>query len=158
MPTLYDKNMDFAVNKLPAGYTIEAMSTTVANLSNGSCLPALILNGFMCMVRRHVFHTIGYFDEINFPSGYGEEVDFSLRATRAGFRISITDNVYVYHFKSRSFGPELRHELIQRSMRVLATKYTRKTILNSWRKMGTSRPLSLLRSNICTTAYRGIGC
>ena len=37
---------------------------------------------------------IGYFDEENFPTGYGEEDDFSLRAVDAGFMLAFVPNAY----------------------------------------------------------------
>ena len=39
-----------------------------------------------------------------FPAGYGEENDLCLRAGKAGVKLAVADDVYVYHVKSASFG------------------------------------------------------
>ena len=46
---------------------------------------------------------ISYMDEINFPTGYGEENDYCLRAIE-GFSLAVADNLYVYHSKSKALG------------------------------------------------------
>jgi GT2 family glycosyltransferase len=52
--------------------------------------------GFAFMVRRAVFHRVGVFDEGFNPYGW-EDVDLSLRAARAGFRIVYAPKAVVYH-------------------------------------------------------------
>lgn len=49
--------------------------------------PVLIF--FCVMVRREVFNAIGLLDEIFSPGG-GEDIDFSVRAEQAGFKISLS--------------------------------------------------------------------
>ena len=48
---------------------------------------------------------IGLFDEAAFGLGYGEENDFCVRATQAGFRNVLCDDAYVAHHGGASFGP-----------------------------------------------------
>ena len=43
--------------------------------------------------------------------GYGEETDLCLRARRAGFRLTLADDAFVYHHKSLSFGAAGRSPL-----------------------------------------------
>ena len=42
-------------------------------------------------------------DEENFPVGYGEENDYCIRASDAGFRLAIADDAYVFSFKIKKF-------------------------------------------------------
>lgn len=58
--------------------------------------------GFCMMFRRSLFDEIGPFDESLWPSS-GEEIDFCLRARKAGHRIGIARDVYVHHEGSVTF-------------------------------------------------------
>ena len=67
--------------------------------------------GFAFLVRRAVYQKIGLFDETFNPYGW-EDVDFSLRAGEAGFRIVYAPKAVVYHSGGRVGGhdPSLRLE------------------------------------------------
>ena len=66
--------------------------------------------GFAFFVKREVFEAIGRFDERFNPYGW-EDVDFSLRAKGAGFRLAYAPNAIVYHSGGRAGrGPNLRYE------------------------------------------------
>lgn len=56
--------------------------------------------GFAFLVRRAVYRKIGLFDETFNPYGW-EDVDFSLRAGEAGFRIVYAPKAVVYHAGGR---------------------------------------------------------
>ena len=56
-------------------------------------------------VTRQALEVLKGFDESNFPRGYGEKNDFSMRAKQAGF-INIIDNSFIFHTRSASFGPD----------------------------------------------------
>jgi len=56
--------------------------------------------GYAFLVRRAVFRRIGLFDETFNPYGW-EDVDFSLRAAEAGFRIVYAPRSVVYHAGGR---------------------------------------------------------
>jgi len=49
-------------------------------------------------IRRNVFTTIGYFDD--HLSGYGEDVEWMVRATRAGLQLHFADDMFVWHNRS----------------------------------------------------------
>jgi len=53
-------------------------------------------NGAAFLVRREVLHRIGGFDDAFNPYGW-EDLDFSLRAVRAGHRIALAPSARVYH-------------------------------------------------------------
>ena len=58
--------------------------------------------GFCMLVSRKMIETIGDLDPV-FSPGYGEEVDWSLRARKAGFEIAAIPDVLVLHSGSASF-------------------------------------------------------
>jgi GT2 family glycosyltransferase len=60
--------------------------------------------GFCMFIKRACINTIGLFDVLNFPLGYGEESDFCYRAKKLGWRHLVTGDVFVRHVESQSFG------------------------------------------------------
>jgi GT2 family glycosyltransferase/glycosyltransferase involved in cell wall biosynthesis len=62
--------------------------------------------GFCMYVTRRALDLVGLFDEDTFGRGYGEEVDFCLRATRVGLRHVVEDSTFVYHRGGVSFGDD----------------------------------------------------
>lgn len=61
--------------------------------------------GFCMAVSRRAIDRLGLFDAEAFGRGYGEENDFSLRASAAGMRNVLCDDAYVVHVGGQSFGP-----------------------------------------------------
>ncbi|MGH7909320.1 MAG: glycosyltransferase family 2 protein [Thermodesulfobacteriota bacterium] len=52
--------------------------------------------GFASLVKKEVFSQIGWFDEIFNPYGW-EDIDFSLRARKRGFKILYVPEALIYH-------------------------------------------------------------
>ncbi|MEM1080137.1 MAG: glycosyltransferase [Pseudomonadota bacterium] len=61
--------------------------------------------GFCMYLRRHCIEQIGVFDANTFGLGYGEENDWCLRATTAGWTHRLCDDAFVAHEGHASFGP-----------------------------------------------------
>lgn len=59
--------------------------------------------GFCMLITAQAKQQVGYFNETVFGHGYGEENDFSLRATKVGMRNVLIDNAYVVHVGNQSF-------------------------------------------------------
>ena len=78
--------------------------------------------GFCMYVTRRALELCGDFDEAAFGQGYGEEVDFCLRASRVGLRHLVEDSTFVYHRGGGSFGPE-RAERMAAASAVLHSRY-----------------------------------
>lgn len=78
--------------------------------------------GFCMYVTRTALEAVGRLDERSFGRGYGEEVDFCLRAGRLGFRHLVEDGTYVHHQGGGSFGDERPHRLAAAS-EVLHKRY-----------------------------------
>ncbi|MDR0771019.1 MAG: glycosyltransferase [Burkholderiales bacterium] len=77
--------------------------------------------GFCFYIKRAVLDSIGFFDEA-FGAGYGEENDFCLRTTKAGFRNVLCDDAFVVHLGERSFEGK-KQQLGERNMAVLLGKH-----------------------------------
>lgn len=78
--------------------------------------------GFCMGINKDAWDQLGGFDGRIFGSGYGEENDFCRRASEAGFRNLLVQNLYVYHKHGGSFGAEgnkKRQELVDRNLKTL---------------------------------------
>ena len=79
-------------------------------------------HGFCVLITRQALSEIGGFDEETFELGYGEENDFSMRATLAGFKNLLATNVVVHHYGSKSF-EKARSTLATGNMEKLLSRY-----------------------------------
>lgn len=61
-------------------------------------------HGFCMFISRNTLNDIGGFNYEVFGAGYGEENDFSLRASDAGYKNILDPSTYVFHQGSASFG------------------------------------------------------
>jgi len=61
--------------------------------------------GFCMAISRQAINQVGLFDQELFGLGYGEENDFSLRASQLGYRNVLCDDVFVAHQGGCSFLP-----------------------------------------------------
>ena len=78
--------------------------------------------GFCMYTTRQALDLCGLLDEDAFGLGYGEEVDFCLRATRLGLRHLVDDTTFVYHRGGGSFGDQ-QSEGLARSSAILDDRY-----------------------------------
>jgi GT2 family glycosyltransferase/glycosyltransferase involved in cell wall biosynthesis len=78
--------------------------------------------GFCMLVTRSAVDECGLFDEATFGKGYGEEVDFCLRATRLGYRHLVDDRTFVFHEGGVSFGG-IRTAAMARADAVIRARY-----------------------------------
>ena len=78
--------------------------------------------GFCLYLRHDCLTEVGDLDAAAFASGYGEEVDFCLRARQRGWSHRIAADVFVYHAGGGSFGAR-RAALLERSQRLLNLRY-----------------------------------
>ena len=86
-------------------------------------LPEVISGvGFCMYMTRTALDLCGSFDEETFGRGYGEEVDFCLRASRSGLRHLVEDSTFVYHRGGVSFG-EYQSEGWARSSAIIDARY-----------------------------------
>ena len=93
---------------------------------------------FCVMIRRTLFDEIGILDEI-FSPGFGEDIDFCIRANRAGYECRYVNTIFyqderrcttfpIWHKNNQTFGeiPEYGSEIVIRNSKVLAQRYGKK--------------------------------
>jgi glycosyltransferase involved in cell wall biosynthesis len=91
-------------NTLPEGFDVDGFGDLVERVSV-RLYPRLPTGvGFCLLVRRAALVEVGGFDAARFGLGYGEEVDFCLRARRLGWEHVADDATFIYHAGHRSFG------------------------------------------------------
>lgn len=123
VPEIFDAAGDWANNPLPPGYTVDNFASGVAEVSARIYPRVGFLNGFCLLISRALMDDIGHFDEETFARGYGEENDYSLRASDKGWQLAVADDCYVYHAQSKSYSHEKRLELARLAGEALAQKH-----------------------------------
>ncbi len=110
----------FNIN-LPVGYSVEKMNKLLVerHVPTYPILPAA--EGFCFCIRKQICDNLGGLDEI-FGKGYHEEVDFSYRAIKNGYKVVLIDNLYVYHKRNASFGKN-RSKLIKQNNSVFKDRW-----------------------------------
>ncbi|MDQ7085962.1 MAG: glycosyltransferase [Sulfurovum sp.] len=124
------------VNTLPQNYTIGQMGLLIEILSKQAYPKVPSVNGFCYSIKRTVINDIGIFDTEYFPTGYGEEDDYSIRATDAGYQIAIADDTYIYHAKSKSYTDTIREQLTANGRISLDKKHGKEridTLITEWK-------------------------
>lgn len=133
VPDLSNPKGGWAVNELPNGWDVDDMDRCVeACQKELNIYPRVpLLNGFCYVVSAKVYETIGPLDEINFPRGFGEEDDYSMRAANAGFSLMAAIDTYVFHAKSKSYGSKKRDQLSKLGATKLVDKHSEARIKRS---------------------------
>ena len=93
-----------ADNDVPRGETTASLDAAFLAANPGHCVEIPTAVGFCMYVTRRCLDAVGRFDEARYGTGYGEEVDFCMRAARAGFRNVLAADVFVRHVGEVSFG------------------------------------------------------
>jgi GT2 family glycosyltransferase len=91
---------------------IHTLGTTVQEILNEGATwcshshdchyPTDILHFFCVVIRKDIYNRLNGLDE-EFGLGYYEDTDFNYRAVKAGLKLMITEDVFVYHRGSGSF-------------------------------------------------------
>lgn len=98
-------NFNQPLPQLPPHLTPDSAAEVVAQYSLRIRPTISTAIGHCTYIRRIAIDAVGKFD-ITFGRGYGEEVDFSQRAIRLGFKHICADDVFTFHRGSGSFGNE----------------------------------------------------
>lgn len=108
-------------NCVPAGWTVDALAALVERVSARS-YPTLPTGVGVCLfIKREVLEAVGLFDDA-FGLGYGEEVDFCLRASARGFHHVLDDATFIFHEGSRTFGTT-RRARVRRATRLINARH-----------------------------------
>lgn len=81
---------------------IDAFSRELAIRKSGTVRPVTRLVGFCLMIREAVWREIGPFDE-RFGIGNYEDDDYCARVRRAGYRLVVAEDAFVFHHGGRTF-------------------------------------------------------
>ena len=123
IPELTDDKGKWCINKLPENSDLDSYAQAIAVHSQRLYPEVPLVNGFCYLITREALNKVGLLDEENYPQGYGEEDDFSIRSLDAGFHHRIADDCYVYHAKSKSFTQERREQIVAKSKQTTASKH-----------------------------------
>jgi len=120
-------NSTWSTNPLPKRLDVQDYAHQLRTIAQDELhlkpVPFGVLNGFCLMISRSALEAIGPFDEKNFPSGYGEEVDYAVRAHQAGFISYVVPSVFIYHQKTASFTERSKKALKKTANKYLKEKY-----------------------------------
>lgn len=81
---------------------IDAYSERLARKNAGNLLDCDRLVGFCLLIRDTALRDVGLLDE-SFGIGNFEDDDYCLRVRRAGYRVCIAQDCFVFHYGSRTF-------------------------------------------------------
>jgi len=107
---------------MPPGTDVAGLDRAFAEANAGASVEIPTAVGFCMFIRRACLAAVGPFDEAAFGKGYGEEVDFCLRAARAGWRNLLCADVFVYHAGEVSFGGGSQ-DMKERAQRIVDERY-----------------------------------
>jgi glycosyltransferase involved in cell wall biosynthesis/GT2 family glycosyltransferase len=148
VPVLLDDEGVFCINSLPEGHGVESLGALVAASSARAYPRVPFINGFCFAMKRTVVDQVGEFDSVSFPRGYGEENDYCLRASAAGFTLAVADDAYVFHSKSRSFGHQDRRRLSEAGKVAFVAKHGAAVVAPLVREIRSSRELREIRQRV----------
>ena len=89
---------------------INAFALELAQRNQGELREVARLVGFCLLIRDSVVQELGAFDE-SYGIGNFEDDDYCLRAVRAGYRLCVAEDAFVFHYGHRTFfGMGVTHE------------------------------------------------
>lgn len=92
-------------NELPQAYQLNELAEFCStNQTKEIDLPTA--HGYCMYIKRQVLDEVGLFDVQKWGKGYAEENDFSLRASKLGWRNVMTNKTFVHHLGSVSFADD----------------------------------------------------
>ena len=71
-------------------------------------------HGFCLYIKSKAFDEVGFFDDINFPRGYGEENDFCMRLKKKELINTLDTKSFIYHSEAASFGSEKKISMVKK--------------------------------------------
>ncbi len=106
-------------NLLPQGFDLDSFADFIAKISL-RYYPAIPTSvGFCMYIKRDVLNVVGYFDELAFDKGYGEENDFCMKAMKKGYTHVLDDATYIYHKGGASFTTEVKIVKEQEALNIM---------------------------------------
>lgn len=146
---LMDQNPDWSMlgpisNQAGNDQQIHTIGTTVEEIldegaswcahSHDCHYPTDILHFFCVVIRKEVYDQLNGLDE-EFGLGYYEDTDFNYRAVKAGLKLMITEDVFIYHRGSGSFSKTsvVVKKMVKRNKKLFQKKQGHKHNSAHWR-------------------------
>lgn len=89
-----------------------------AQVNAGKILDIPVAIGFCMYIKRACLDQIGLFDAATWGRGYGEEVDFCMKAASMGWRHVMTGDTFVVHRGNVSFGEEKLQRIVESAKKI----------------------------------------
>lgn len=109
-------------NEIPDGFTIDSFASLIEKISIRQFPEIPTAVGFCMYIKRHLINEVGFFDDVVFGRGYGEENDFCCKTIEAGYKNILADNTFIFHSGSMSF-KEDKAALIKKNSKLLNDRY-----------------------------------
>ena len=132
-------------NELPSWITLEEYAKEIEECSFEIFPELTTAHGFCMYIRRDAIEKIGFFDEVTFEKGYGEENDFSYRCVNNGLVNLLCDNTFIYHKGTQSFSED-KKKLAENHWKILQEKYPDNVRKNTY--LCEKNPYSFVQDNI----------
>lgn len=91
--------VDFSAIQRAISYSMTSFLTTGGIRGSKKSMEKFKPRSFNMGIRRRVFHELSGFSDLR----YGEDIDFSLRIERAGYKTAYIPDAFVYHKRRTSF-------------------------------------------------------
>lgn len=102
-------------------YKLTSFYDDIAKEINFPTVQLVTSIGFCTFIRRNALNDVGLFDYHAFGKCYGEENEWSVRASIRGWKHVAAHNTYVWHQDSATYGPE-KQKLMEMNNAVLMTR------------------------------------
>lgn len=132
-------------NELPTFMSLEEYAEEIEKCSFNRYPELTTGHGFCMYIKRDALNKVGFFDEITFEKGYGEENDFSYRCMKCGLTNLLCDNTFIYHKGTQSFSEE-KNEFIKSHLKLLQDKHPENFDKNTFLCM--NHPYQYVQENV----------
>lgn len=99
-----------------------AVDLAASQVNSGKIADLPVGVGFCMLIRREAIDALGDFDATTWGKGYGEEVDFCLKAASSGWRNVLCGDTFVLHRGGVSFGAD-KFERVELASNKISVKY-----------------------------------
>jgi GT2 family glycosyltransferase len=146
IPNIRSTVMQTATNDLPPNMSVQELDLWCETWTKGWVMPQVpLVHGFCFGIRRMVMDRIGLFDERLFGDGFGEEDDYCLRASDAGFGLLVATHTYIFHAKTKSYSLAARHALAQAAERKVRERHGHDRFNQALQELEANRILQAIR-------------
>ena len=124
--TIFSYPRQIIENRISSPCAIEriadAFRSAACSNSGAATQQVPVSHGFLMYISRTALNAVGLFDEY-FGKGYGEEVDWAMRAALKGFEHHICTTAYAFHKGSVSFGDDVREKILNNSNKIIEERF-----------------------------------